>query len=115
MDETHFLFVFLEEKIAAGAPHFLLVLDIGSHFLGEVEGGAHLAFSGGGGLAQLLHGLADFAAHHSLKFGDGPFHHGGEVFEGTTDSDSGFDGFEFALEFLNFADALGDDLGIGMV
>jgi hypothetical protein len=63
-------------------------------------------------LAELLHGLTQFPAHHALQFGDGAFHHAGEILQGTADGGLGFNSFELALELLNFAQALGDDFGV---
>ena len=58
---------------------------------------------------KLLHRLAHFAAHHALQFGDGAFHHAGEIFQGAANGDLGFHRFELALESLNLAKTFSDD------
>jgi hypothetical protein len=47
-----------------------------------------------------------------LQFGHGALHHAGQVFERTPDGGPRFHRFELALEFLNLAKALANDLGV---
>ena len=63
-------------------------------------------------MPELLHRLAQLAADHALQLGDGAFHHAGEPFERTPNGDLGLHGLELALELLNLAQALRDDLGV---
>ena len=76
---------------------------------------AHGGKTLGGGLTELLHRLAHFSAHHALELGDRALHHGGEILERATDGDARLHGFELALELLNFAQAVRDDLGVLLV
>src|SRR5213592_3504800 len=62
LHHAHFLFIFLEERRAAHLTRLLLAGDARAHFLSEVQSGPHLTLAGSGGLAQLLHGLAQFSA-----------------------------------------------------
>ncbi|MET0262325.1 MAG: hypothetical protein ABW223_05465 [Rariglobus sp.] len=50
-----------------------------------------------------------------MEFADGTLHEAGEIFERAADGDLGFDGFEFALELLDLAEAGGDDLGVLLI
>src|ERR1035437_413476 len=115
LHHAHLLLVFLEQRRAADFASVLLAGDARTHFLGQVERRAHLALAGGCGLPELLHGLAQLAAHHALQFGDRTLHHAREVLERAPDGHLGFDCLEFALELLNLAQALGDDRRVLLV
>ena len=115
LHHAHLLLVFLEQRRAAHLAGFLLAGDARAHFLGQVERRAHLALAGGGGLPELLHGLAHLAAHHALQFGDRALHHAGQAFQRAPDGHLGLDRLELALEPLNLAQALGDDLRVLLV
>ena len=56
--------------------------------------------------------MAHLVAHHALEFAHGAFHEAGELLKVATDRDLDLDGLKLALEFLDFAQAVGDDLGV---
>jgi len=74
---------------------------------------AELALNGR--LPELLHGLTEFAAHHSCNSVIEPFIKAARFSSERPNGHSGLHCFEFSLKFLNLAQALADNLRILLV